>query len=253
MALALFGVLALVTAYIWEKRVRGFDALVACFQREFDVDSVDISGRKKYTQCASHRWIMKNIVHGDYSKGEGSLGDFIGENTFLGTIAIGIVMGSLPVLLVFVMFQSFILVGASMVTIVAAVFIVRSPGDVEVSYDLLSFLHEHDISELSVGDFAYTKISTNRIRRWEITLLVIGAMSLLIAPWGDILPDFVALLLATLLTFFLEQVFLPLASISFPLALVLFISSVPLIAGVTYFLVKRIGNMVKMRRNDITA
>ena len=107
---------------------------------------------------------MKNVIHGDYTNSEGTLGDYLGENTLFGTIAIGIVMGLLPVLFVFIAFQSFVLVGASMVTIVAAVFVVRSPGDVEISYDLLSYLREQKASELGIGDAAYTRISANRLK-----------------------------------------------------------------------------------------
>lgn len=250
-ALILFGGLALVTAYIWERRVRRFNALDDYLQTEFNVEHIDISGRKEYTKCVSHEWVMKNIIHGDYSKGEGSIGDFIGENTFVGTMAIGIVMGVLPVLFVFVMFQSFVIVGASMAIIVAAVFVIRSPGDVEVSYDLLSYLKDQDSSELSMGDLAYTKISTGRIKRWEKTLLVIGALSMMISPGGELLPNLLAQALAAFLTLLLEGVFLPVATISFPLALVLFIAGVPLIAVGVYSLAKRITNLVRLRKNNI--
>lgn len=249
-ALVLFALLSIATAYIWERRVRGFNALAAHFSSEFDIDALDISGRVKYTRCMSHRWVMKNVVHGDYSKGERSLGDFVGENTLMGTLLVGIVMGSLPVLLVFVMFQSFVIAGASMVTIVAAVFVIRSPGEVGVSYDLLSYLNEQDSRELEKGDFAYAKISTNRIRRWEKTLLAIGIATLIIAPWGELLPDVVALALAALFTIFLNQVFLPVASFSFPLALILFICAAPLTAGALYFLAKWVNKQVKLRRED---
>jgi hypothetical protein len=247
-ALILFGVLSFAIAYIWERRIRGFNELSDSFRSKFNANSVDISGRVKYTSCMSHKWVMKNIVHGDYSNGERSLSDYIGENTLTGTILVGCLMGAFPVLLVFVLFQSFVIAGASLVTIIAAVFLVWSPGEVGVSYNLLSYLNELDSSELEQGDFAYAKISTNRIKHWERTLLIIGVAAIAIAPWGELIPDAVAFAISGFITFLLTQLFLPIASFSFPLALVLFICAAPITFAGLYFLGKWVGNRMRIRK-----
>ncbi|MFW9803985.1 MAG: hypothetical protein ACFFFC_15085 [Candidatus Thorarchaeota archaeon] len=244
-ALLLFSSLAIATAFFWQKRLRRFEALFSLFSSEFDPNSVDISGRQKYTRCASHKWIMKNVVHGKYSRSGEILSDFAGENTLLSTMVIGLAAGAVPVLFVFAIFQSSVLAGSSLVIVIAAVFVVRSPGDVGISYDLLSYLIDQESEDLDMGDFAYAQISSDRIMRWVRSLLVIGVASLIIAPWGELIPVAVAFSIAFLFELILTQVFLPVASVSLPLALILVISIVPLIAISLYFAVKWKGKQAK--------
>jgi hypothetical protein len=228
-ALILLGLLAIGISLMWRNRLARMDPLFSSFKERFEIDEVDISGSKKYVNCLSHHWVMRNVVRGDYSKSGESLSDFVGENTMVGTMLVGIAMGIGPVLLVFFMFESFVVAGASLATVLIAVFIIRPSGEVGVSYDLLSYLIEQEPTEFKMGDWAYAAISSNRIKKWSFTLIVIAVFSFAVAPVGDILPDVVGFGIAAYFTIFMQHIYLPLAEISFPFALIAFIVGVPLL------------------------
>ncbi|MFX1273138.1 MAG: hypothetical protein ACFFAX_15750 [Promethearchaeota archaeon] len=235
-ALTLLGLLAVGISLMWWNRVGRMETLLSTFEERFDVNDVDISGNKKYTNCLSHHWVIRNVVRGDYLKSGESLSDFIGENTMVGTMLVGLGMGIGPVLLVLVMFESFFIAGAAMVTVLIAVFIIRPSGEVGVSYELLTYLVEQEPTEFKMGDWAYAMVSSNRIKRWAYTLILIAVFSFALAPIGDILPDAVGLAIATYFAVFMQQIYFPLAAISPPLALVSFIISVPLVPLLAYAL-----------------
>ncbi|MFW9845515.1 MAG: hypothetical protein ACFFD6_02105 [Candidatus Thorarchaeota archaeon] len=241
-ALILLALLAVGVSLMWRNRLNKMAPLFAAFEEQFDVEEVDISGNKKYTNCMSHDWVMRNVVRGDYSKSGESLSDFVGENTVVGTMLVGIAMGMGPVLLVLVMFQSFVVAGASLVTVLVAAFIVRPSGEVGVSYDMLSFLAEQEPSKFKMGDWAYAVISSNRIKKWSTILLLIALASFVLAPVGDLLPDAAGLGIALYFAIFMERIYLPLAAISFPLALISFIVGIPLLPLIVFALFRMIRN-----------
>ncbi|MFW9800063.1 MAG: hypothetical protein ACFFD9_06485 [Candidatus Thorarchaeota archaeon] len=249
-ALLLLGILSISIALLWHRRLIAFDELFIYFSGRFNVDEIDTSGAQKYTDCISHRWFMKSVVHGDYLKAEGTLGDFVAQNTLVGTMVIGMALGILPVILVFVLFQSFTLAGASLALVIIAVFIVRSPGEVEVSYDLLNHLVEQDLPELKKGDFAYANVASNRIRSWIRSVLALGAVSIFVAPWGELIPEAVAFSIAAFFNFFVMYVFIPVADFSYPLALVLYISGIPFTFVLVYLAVRWIRKQIRLRREE---
>ena len=247
-AMVLLGLLALGFAILWRRRLTEFDPLISTMEQNFDTSDVDISGNKKYTNCISHKWVMKNVVRGDYSRSGESLSDFVGNNTLMGTMILGIAMGIGPVLLVLVMFQSFFVAGASLATVVIAVFVVRPSGEVGVSYNLLQFLEEQEYEELSKGDYAYAATSTSRIKRWSFTLIIIGIAALALAPIGDLLPDMVGFGIASYFALFMQYIFLPIAEINFPLALMAFIVGVPLLPLILFAVFRIVQSKVRARR-----
>ncbi len=247
-ALLLLGLLSFIVSLVWYRRLNAFDELFTFFSGRFNADEIDIGGSQKYTSCLSHRWVMKNIVRGNYLKSGESLSDFVGQNTFFGTMAVGLALGVIPMILVYVFIQSFTLGGASLGVVMIAVFIVQSPGEVEVSHDLLNYLTEQDLPKLEKGDLAYAKVSSGRITRWVRTLWIIGAVSIAVAPWGELIPEAVAFSLASFFNFFMTQVFLPLAEVSYPLALLLYISAAPLTLALVYVMVRWIRKQVRLRR-----
>ncbi|UCH03811.1 MAG: hypothetical protein JSW05_09470 [Candidatus Thorarchaeota archaeon] len=249
-ALLLLGILSVGIALLWHRRLIAFGELFIYFSGRFNVDEIDTSGAQKYTNCMSHKWFMKNVVHGDYLKAEGTLGDFVAQNTLVGTMVIGMALGVLPVILVLVLFQSFTLAGASLGTVIIAVFIIRSPGEVEVSYDLLNHLVDQDLPELEKGDYAYAKVASNRIRSWIKSVLALGSVSILVSPWGELIPEAVAFSIAAFFNFFVTYVFIPVADFSYPLALVLFISGVPFTLVLVYLVVRWIRIQIRLKREE---
>jgi hypothetical protein len=249
-ALILLGLLAIGISLVWWNRITKMDPLFLLFEERFDLDEVDISGKKKYSNCISHHWVMRNVVRGDYSKSGESLSDFVGENTMMGTILVGIAIGIGPVLLVLVMFESFFVAGASLITVLIAVFLIRPSGEVVVSYDLLSYLIEQEPSKYKKGDWAYAAISSNRIKRWSHTLILIAVISFALAPFGEILPDIVGLGISAYFASFMQQIYLPLAEFSFPLALVAFIIGIPLLPLLLFAVLRVMRSRLRSRSDE---
>jgi hypothetical protein len=248
-AMVLLGFLSVGTAYHWRRKLRGFENLFSHLGGRFNPEDVDISGQQKYTRCVSHKWVMKNLIHGDYTQSEGTLGDFVAEKTVGGTIVVGLLLGSVPVIGVYLLFQSFVLVGAALVAVFAAVFIIRSPGDVGVSYHLLSYLSEEDQSVLGKGDLAYAIISSNRIKVWIRNLVIIAAVSFVISPWGELLPDVAALIITGFFQIFMTYIYLPIAAFSPTAALIVFVFGVPLVPILLYAVVSRMRRKARIKRD----
>jgi hypothetical protein len=162
-------------------------------------------------------------------------------------MVLGIAMGIGPVLLVLVMFESFFVAGASLVTVLIAVFVVRPSGEVGVSYDLLSYLAEQEPSDFRKGDWAYAAISSNRIKKWSYTLIAIAVIVLALAPIGEILPDAVGFGIAAYFALFMQYVYLPIAAISFPLALIAFIVGVPLLPLIAFAVLRVVRRRLRER------
>ncbi|MFX0107941.1 MAG: hypothetical protein ACFE7R_06645, partial [Candidatus Hodarchaeota archaeon] len=184
-ALVLLGILAFTLAAFWRIRQSSFRQHFANLQGKLGISDADISGDVKYTYCVSHQWVLKNVVFGSYSKSGEALRDLMMNNTLGGTILIGLLLGVTPMVIALVFFNSMLLAGSSVIVIIIAVFLIRSPGGVATSYDFLKWQQEQDIEALKVGDFAYAKISQRTIQRWTLRLILIGIISLAIAPWGD--------------------------------------------------------------------
>ena len=171
------------------------------------------------------------------------------EKTVGGTIVVGLLLGSIPVIGVYLLFQSFVIVGAALVAVFAAVFIVRSPGDVGVSFHLLSYLSDEDQSVLGKGDLAYAIISSDRIKVWIRNLLIIAVVSFAISPWGELLPDGAAWLITVFFQVFMEYVYLPLALWNPTVALMAFIFGVPLAPIILYAIVNRQRRKARIKRD----
>lgn len=245
LALILFGALSLLLVIYWQKRIRPLDSLFTWFYNRFGNDSVDLSGQTEYTRCISHNWAMQNLVRRKHSKRGEALQEVMMENTLAGAMIGGLILGASSLVIVLLLFQSFILAGEAVFVIVGAVYLIWGSGNVEMSYNFLTWLGEQESERLELGDLAYAEISRQAIVRWQRTLAVIGVVSILVAPWGNMFMEGLALGIATFYQEFLNYIFLPLAEFSFPLALILLIAFLPVVLGILYyggrFLGRRIG------------
>ncbi|MFW9887638.1 MAG: hypothetical protein ACFFER_05610 [Candidatus Thorarchaeota archaeon] len=246
--LILFGALSLLLVYYWQRRIRLLESLFTWFYGRFGNDSVDLSGQTEYTRCISHNWAMQNLVRKKHSKRGEALQEVMMENTLAGTMIGGLILGASSLIIVLLLFQSFVLAGEAVFVMVGAVYLIWGSGNVEVSYNFLRWLAEQESERLELGDLAYAEISRQAIVRWQRTLALIGVISILVAPWGNLLMEGLALGIATLYQEFLNYIFLPLAAFSFALALILLIAFLPVVLGILYyggkFLRRRMGRRI---------
>jgi len=242
----LLGFMSFILALIWHKRIRRSISFTEQLQSAFR--EPDISGKKQYTNCQSHQWVMKNVVIGNYSKSGESFRDLMMNRTLFGTIVLGMFLGVIPVIIVFILFKSYNIAGTSLILIFIALYILRGPGNVEVSNNLLKWLFEQDKSSLLIGDLAFARVSQRTLQGWRTKLLFIGVLSCMIAPWGEQLPVFLIWFVTQFLGWAYASIFLPLSVVSMPLAFLSYVAIGPVIFGIAGIVIRFIVN--KYRSDD---
>ena len=225
--LILLGITSFVLAYIWFRRLGAVNSFITPLSDS--LGEPDTSGKKQYTNCKSHQWVMKNVVYGSYLEKQEGFRNFMMNRTMTGTMVLSIFLGLIPVILVYILFQSYQLIGTSLVLILLAVFVIRGPGQLEVSNQLLEWQAEQDISTFKIGDLAYARVSEKSIRDWIRNLIIIGIITFIAAPWGEEIPLGIAYVFTLFLGYVYANIFKPLAVISMPLALMVFFIIGPLV------------------------
>lgn len=236
--LIFLGALSFTLAYIWHSRIKEVNLFIEDMKLEHG--NPDISGKTQYTDCKSHRWVIRNVVVGDYSKAGEGFRNFMMNRTLIGTLVLSTFLGLIPVIIVYFLFQSFNLIGVSLVLIFIAVYIVRSPGNVEISNRLVRYLTKDEETEITLGDIAYATISQRTMESWRTKLVLLGMGSVILAPWGEQIPVAVIWVFTQFIGWLYLSIFVTLSPISMPLALVLYIAAAPAIFSVIYLTVRLI-------------
>ena len=243
-SLLFFGSLSIVLSFIWYRRAASYRHLFEMFRDQLGFEDIDVSGKREFTNCISHQWVMKNVVFGEYSKSGEKFRDYLMNNTLSGALLVGIILGSAPMLIGVIFFQSVTIAGAASIVFFATVFIIRSPGNVDSSVKLLNWLSEQEEDKLRNGDLAYAKISRQSLQSWTRNLVLIGILAIAISPWGELMPDAAAYGLASWFGLLLDSIYLPLAPVAFPIAFILFI----LAASAPFIITLGIMQVVRSRR-----
>ncbi|MCJ7818080.1 MAG: hypothetical protein MUP60_04455 [Candidatus Thorarchaeota archaeon] len=240
--LILLGILSFILAFIWYRRLQAVSSFIRPLSKRFG--EPDTTGKKQYTNCNSHDWVMKNVVYGSYTSKSEGFRTFMMNRTMTGTLLLSMFLGLIPVIIVYILFQSYNVIGTSLVLIVISVFVIRGSGQLEVSNLLLKWQVEQEIESFKIGDLAYARVSERSIRNWVRNLILMGIISLVAAPWGEEIPIGMAYGFTVFLGFVYANIFQPLALISMPLALMAFFVVGPLILVL-------IGVSIKSMRNKI--
>ena len=240
--LVILGVLSFFIAYYWYRRLQEVNSFIQPLSEQ--LGEPDISGKKQYSNCLSHHWVMKTVVYGSYLEKSEGIRNFMMNRTLAGTLILSTFLGLIPVIIVYILFQSYNLIGVSLVIIVIAVYVIRGPGQLEVSNKLLKWQVEQEIESFRIGDLAYARVSERTIRNWVRNLILIGIISLIAAPLGEQIPVGMAYIFTVFLGFVYTNIFQPVALVSMPLALVIFFIIGPIISMV-------IGLTIRSMRNKI--
>lgn len=227
----------------WHKKISVTNNFIESFKGEFG--EPDISGKKQYTNCKSHRWVMRNVVIGDYSKTGEGFRNFMMNRTLMGTLILSSFLGFIPVILVYFFFQSFNLIGLSLFLIFLAVYVTRGPGNVEISNRLVRFLIEDEKSDLSIGDIAYASISQRTMENWRTKLVILGVGSIAISPWGEQVPVALIWIFTQFIGWVYLNIFVPISPYSIPLALILYIGTVPVVFTIIFLTLRIVKKRFK--------
>ncbi|MFW9800691.1 MAG: hypothetical protein ACFFD9_09660 [Candidatus Thorarchaeota archaeon] len=192
-SLALLGLLSLGLVILWRKRLVLTEDLFVIFKSKFGFDKIDISDELVYTQCISSEWVFRNVVCNRGSRIGRALRNLINNRTLLGTVLLFLALGPVMAAAVYTLYSSFVFVGASLAVVIAAVFLIFAPGSVTTSYSFLTWLKDQDESDLKKNDLAYATVSLRSVTDWIKILTFMALASLMVAPWGEILPELTAM------------------------------------------------------------
>jgi len=238
--LVILGLLSFSLAFSWHSRLVAAKSFIEPISER--LGEPDTSGKKQYTNCDSHKWAIKNVVFGSHSRFSERFRNFMMNRTMTATLILGIVLSMIPVIIVYLLFLSFNVVGASLVLIFIAIYIMKGPGAVEYSYSLIEWQKQQDLNSFNIGDLAYARVSQKTIKKWIQNLIIIGLVSNVVAPWGEEIPIALAYITSIFIGYTYENIFVPISGISMPFALTLFFMIGPLLimlAGYAIILLKK--------------
>ncbi|MFW9769804.1 MAG: hypothetical protein ACFFF9_15790 [Candidatus Thorarchaeota archaeon] len=247
-SLILLSVVSFVLAYLWHQRIKGFDTLLSSIKSKFDSDSVDSSRDRGYGQCISNNWVLDNIVRRKESRVGDSIRSFINERTVIGFFIMGILIHPVTAFLVVLFYRVFAILGVSIIVLIIAIFLVIASGNVKASHGLLSWLRTKDYTELNANDVVYAEVSFKTLTYWRRNLVAIALSSLMLAPWGELIPQGIALATSGFLITIFTLVYPPVAAISHELAIIMILYLIPLGVALLY-LISRAANRVSAYLN----
>jgi hypothetical protein len=214
----------------------------------FNGDKFDISKDRAYAHCISHQWVLDYVVRRRESRIGDSIRDFMNNRTLIGIFILGLSIWPTTAILVLFFYRSFAYLGASIAVYIIAIFLILASDNVKVSYGLLSWLNKQDDSGLKKNDIVYAEISLRTITNWRTTLIFIAIISLIIAPWGELIPQVIAFATSGLLISIFSLIYPPVAIISHRLAVIVVLFIIPLMISLLYLLfgvVNRLSTDIK--------
>ncbi len=237
-ALVLLGCLSLGLAYHWHQRITGFHAHVLAIKEQFNGDNARVSQERGYSHCISHKWVLDYMHQARESNIGNSIRDFINNRTVIGLLIMGVLICPITALLVVLFYRSFALLGASIAVLIIAVFLVRTSENVKSSHRLLSWLRRQDRSELREDDVVYAEVSLKVLTNWRAILIAVALLSMVAAPWGEIIPDAIAYATSSFLITAFSLIYPPVAAFSHRVAVIVILYAIPFAIALLYLLSK---------------
>ena len=235
-SLLLLSLLCVGLALIWHQRISAFRTMLINIKSLFNGDKIDTSQGPGYGHCASHHWVLDYVVREKESRIGNSIRNFMNRRTLLGIFILGALIWPTIAIVVQFVYRSFALLGVSLVVLIFAIFLIRASDDVIASFGLLSWLRKQGNSELKKDDVAYAEVSLKTLTNWRTTLIIIALLSLIVAPWGELIPQALAFATSGLLITIFSLVYPPVAIVSHRLAVIMVLYVIPLAIALLYLL-----------------
>lgn len=243
LSLVLLSILSLGLAFHWHKRITGFKALLLSIRSRFGGNKFGRPNERAYAHCISHQWVLEYIRRGRESSIGNSIREFVNDRTVLGIFTLGVLICPITALLVVLFYRSFAILGASIAVLIIAVFLIRTSGNVKASYNLLAWLRTQDDSELKENDVVYVEISLKTLTKWRMILVIVALLSLIAAPWGELIPEAVALATSGFLIMVFTVVYPPIATYSHEVGILVSLYLIPFALILLYFLFRSVSKL----------
>lgn len=179
---------------------------------------------------------MEYLVQVKESRVGNSIRNFINDKTVIGFFIIGSLIFPTTATLVVLFYRTFAILGTSIIVLIIAVFLIRASDNVKASYGLMTWLRRQDASEVKENDVVYVKESLDILTNWRMKLVVIALLSLVIAPWGELIPQAIAFATSGFLITIFTLAYPPMALVSHEIAIIVVLYLIPLGIALLYLL-----------------
>jgi hypothetical protein len=235
-SLLLLALLSTGLAYLWHKRIAGFKAFRSTMNSRFGENKIDRKHERGFAHCISQQWVLEYIARGKESRIGNSIRNFINDQTVIGFFIMGVLILPTTATFVVLFYRSFAFLGTSIVVLIVAIFLIRASDNVKASYGLMAWLRTQDDSELKENDVVFVEESLKILTNWRMKLVVIALLSLVVAPWGELIPQAIALATSGFLITIFSLVYPPVAIISHRVAVIVILYLIPLGIALLYLL-----------------
>jgi hypothetical protein len=197
-AIGLFvtGVFILVVTLYRMRKIKKHRTLQDELQESYDVTGLDVSGNTRYVSCFSHKWVIENISKQSHSRFGAMLQEHLANSTLVAGIWIAFIVGISSMLITFLLVQSLRAIGTVIIIFAIGIMIALGPSGPRYSEELLDAVMANEIEELNAQDYVYVRISNDTIRRSVVMNMSFSLLFIVLAPWGDLVPNFVAQVIA---------------------------------------------------------
>lgn len=216
-------------------------------ESNFETTDLDSSGKAKYVNCYSHRWVLDNVTRKKHSRLGRIFQDHLAGNTLVTGIWMSIILGSAAMLIGMVMIVSIIAIGPSVAVIFIGFLVILGPSEPATAEELMSELLRIDSSELHREDYVYVSLAMKSIKKWVVVSFLLGTLFVAISPWGDSIPTALSFAIGLFSEYLLWYPALALMEVG------VFFSILYLAGAVVFFLIivpKLIIGFVKKRHDD---
>ncbi|MFW9920260.1 MAG: hypothetical protein ACFFED_11715 [Candidatus Thorarchaeota archaeon] len=201
-SLLITGIIILVATSWRARNIRLYKNLQSKLEEEFDTRTLDMTGAVEYTNCRSYEWVYENVTKNKPNKFGGFLQRYLMDNTLYAGAFLALLVGLAGIMIGFIFIVSIITTGTAIAILLIGILVIIGPGNPKSSEDLLNELRSNDFSALNREDYVYVSIAVKSIVQWIAIAFLIGFVFVSISPWGEMLPETAALLVAL----FSEQV-----------------------------------------------
>ncbi|MFW9975756.1 MAG: hypothetical protein ACFFDQ_10845 [Candidatus Thorarchaeota archaeon] len=235
----------LVTMYRLRK-IRQYRGLEQRLLEAYDVSGLDRSGNTRYVSCYSHKWVLDNITKKSHSRIGLILQDHLADSTLIAGMWIGFIAAISSMILALLFVQSLRAIGAVIIIFLVGLLIALGPGGPRYAENLLDAVIKKEINELNAQDYVYVNLANDTIKQSVVMNVIIASIFILVAPWGDLLPNLFAQGIALFTVNLIWEPAILLLNYNIAIS-IMYIAS---IIGITSFVCFRIARKLASHENE---
>ena len=218
--LALFASgLSIVALSIWRaKRTQKYRALEDRMTYSFEASEQKASTTSVTAACYSRKWLIDNLVMRSHSRLGSALQQRLADNTLQAVILLGLALTVTTLATSAFFVFSIAAFGGAVLVFLAAMLVAVGPDEPRTSEALLAAVEKQGLQDLTREDYASVRLANASVTRWILVSLTVGFLFIVMAPFGDMLFQGIAAVVAFLTAYLILYPATAIADASLPLA-----------------------------------